>query len=132
MQDQIRYVKRKDIDTQKWDECIRNASNSIIYVYSFYLDAIAEQWDALIRNDYEAVMPLVWNEKLGIKYIYQPFFMAQTGVFGGSINAALIDSFINAIPSGIKYVDMDLHETNIGNAFAGNTSLRVNMILSLD
>jgi hypothetical protein len=118
MQDQIRYVKRKDIDTQKWDECIRSASNSIVYVYSFYLDAIAEKWDALIKNDYEAVMPLAWNEKLGIKYIYQPFFMAQTGVFGRSINTELIDSFINALPPDIKYADIDLHETNTSNAFA--------------
>jgi len=132
MQDQIRYVKRKDIDTQKWNECIRNAPAAIIYVYSYYLDAIADQWDALIKNDYEAVLPLTWKEKYGIKYIYQPFFMAQTGVFGQNITETILNDFIDAIPLEFKYVDIDLHETNFSEAVTIFSSARTNMILSLD
>ena len=132
MQDQIRYVKRKDIDTQKWNECIRNAPAAIIYVYSYYLDAIAEQWDALIKNDYEAVLPLPWKEKYGIKYIYQPFFMAQTGVFGQNVTETLLNNFIDAIPFAFKYVDIDLHETNYSETLMKDGSARMNMILSLD
>ena len=34
----IKYVKHKDIDKVKWDACIDNAPNALIYAYSYYLD----------------------------------------------------------------------------------------------
>ena len=132
MKDQLRYVQRKDIDTQKWNECIRNAPNAIIYAYSYYLDAITQQWDALVKNDYEAVFPLPCNEKFGIKYIYQPIFMAQTGVFGQQVTEKLLNDFIDAIPLEFKYVDIDLHETNFSETLTKDSSPRINMILSLN
>jgi hypothetical protein len=81
MMEELRYVKRKDLDTGKWNNCITNSSNVIIYALSFYLDALAENWDALVLRDYEAVMPLPWKKKWGIKYLYQPAFVQQTGIF---------------------------------------------------
>ena len=54
----IRYVTRAELDVQLWDNCITNASNGLIYAYSFYLDTIAKQWDALVLDDYRMVMPL--------------------------------------------------------------------------
>jgi hypothetical protein len=77
----IRYLKRQEIDPVKWDACIDGASNGLIYAYSFYLDHMAAQWDALVWNDYDAVMPLTWNKKWGIKYLYQPPLTQQLGVF---------------------------------------------------
>jgi len=82
--DAIRYIKRKDIDTQKWDACIDSASNGLIYAYSFYLDAMCDNWDALVLDDYKAVMPLPWRKKWGFKYVYRPAFTQQLGVFGSS------------------------------------------------
>ena len=66
-------------------------TNGFIYGYSFYLDHMAKHWDALVSGDYEAVMPLTWNRKYGIYYLYQPFLAAQLGVFGASINAATVE-----------------------------------------
>ena len=85
----IRDVLHKEIDFIKWDNCISNAPNGLIYGYSYYLDHMASQWDALVLNDYEAVMPLTWNRKYGIHYLYQPFLTAQLGVFGKNIIAEL-------------------------------------------
>ena len=65
----IRYLTRREIDTTKWDHCIDTAGNGLIYAYSFYLDHMARNWDALVLNDYEAVMPLTWNSKFGIRYL---------------------------------------------------------------
>ena len=64
MNSSIRYVKHDDIDPDKWDECVRNAKNGLIYGYSFYLDHMAKNWDGLILGDYEVVMPLPWNKKI--------------------------------------------------------------------
>ena len=59
----VSYLQNKDIDKIKWDKCIDTASNGLIYAYSFYLDTMAKHWDALVMNDYEAVMPITWNKK---------------------------------------------------------------------
>jgi hypothetical protein len=90
----IRYVKRKDIDVVKWDQCIDHATNGLIYAYSFYLDAVCDHWDALIFEDYTAVMPLPWRRKWGINYVYQPPFVQQLGVFGNHLTEDLLIFFM--------------------------------------
>ena len=70
----VHYITYQQIDKSKWDNCIDTAANGLVYGYSFYLDAMAKHWDALVLDDYEAVMPLTWNKKYGITYLYQPFF----------------------------------------------------------
>lgn len=76
------YLRQREIDKIKWDECIKNAPNERIYAYSWYLDAVAENWDAWVWGDYAAVMPLPWKSKFGLKYVYMPPFCQQLGVFG--------------------------------------------------
>lgn len=100
----IRYVKHKDIDKAKWDDCIKNAVNSLVYGLSWYLDVVCENWDALVSDDYEAVMPLPWKKKLGVKFVYQPFFAQQLGVFYRRIADDQTYEFLEAIPkSFLKY-----------------------------
>ena len=88
---QIKYLQHKEIDKSKWDACISRAPNGLIYPYSFYLDAMAKHWDALVLKDYEAVMPLTWNRKYGFYYLYQPAFTASLGVFGKNLTKEIID-----------------------------------------
>lgn len=126
----IQYIRQSDIDKTKWDQCIEKAGNGLIYGYSFYLDQMARNWDALVLNDYEAVMPLTWNSRCGIRYLYQPFITAQLGVFGQSVTADLCDDFIKAIPPSFRYIDILL---NAGNQpQSAIVSNRKNFILSLN
>ncbi len=108
----IKYLERNEIDTIKWDHCISNAFNGLIYARSFYLDAMAENWSALVAGDYQYVMPLTWNKKVGLKYLYQPYFTKSLGVFGNSRHSIEISSFLNAIPEMFRYWDIDLNENN--------------------
>lgn len=126
----IRYIPQQDIDKSKWDQCIGKATNGLIYGYSFYLDQMARNWDALVLNDYEAVMPLTWNSRWGIKYLYQPFITAQLGVFGQSVTTGICDDFIKAIPPTFRYIDILL---NAGNQPQSSTVIkRSNFILPLN
>ncbi|HRF18349.1 MAG TPA: hypothetical protein PK977_09275 [Chitinophagaceae bacterium] len=59
----IRYLTHREIDKAKWDYRVSSSSNGLIYAYSYYLDTMSKNWDALVLNDYEAIMPLVWNKK---------------------------------------------------------------------
>lgn len=128
----IQYLTHQQIDKQKWDECINSADSGLIYASSFYLDIMSKQWDALVLNDYEAVMPITWNKKYGIRYLYQPFLAAQLGVFGKNTTEKIVGSFINSIPASFKYVDICLNCKNIQSAPADSTSERSNFILDLN
>src|SRR5687768_17286505 len=103
MPEKIQYLEQKEIDKQKWDRCIDNAADGLIYGYSFYLDSMADDWCGLVLNDYEAVMPLPFRKKFGMRYVYQPAFIAQLGVFGGNGNKDTYDAFLNAIPASFRY-----------------------------
>jgi hypothetical protein len=128
----IQYLSRQQIDKTKWDQCIHNARNGLIYAYSFYLDTMAKHWDALVLNDYEAVMPLTWNKKYGIHYLYQPFLTAQLGVFGNNISDGLMESFLNALPVNFKYIDIFLNPENGVEIKGFNLYQRSNYILDLN
>lgn len=110
----IRFVPRKELDEARWNQCIDHAGNGLLYAKTFYLDAMARHWDALVEGDYESVMPLTWNRKYGVHYLYQPFLTAQLGVFGRSPSPALVSAFLQAIPARFRYWDICL---NAGNFF---------------
>ena len=76
---------------------------------------MSENWDALIFNDYEIVMPLTWKKKYTIYYLYQPFYTASLGIFGNDISAEIVNDFLKNIPSKFKYWDFYL---NRGNMFS--------------
>jgi hypothetical protein len=128
----IKYLRRQDIDSEKWDRCLEEAPNGLIYGYTFYLDAMAKNWDALVLGNYEAVMPLTWNRKFGIYYLYQPPFTASLGVFGKNLHPAVVEQFLSAIPKKFRLIEIDL---NAGNFFAEQKHsfvIRTNYVLRLD
>jgi Acetyltransferase (GNAT) domain len=127
----IRYLTYQQIDKTKWDACISNADNGLLYAYSFYLDAMAKHWDALVLNDYEAVMPLTYNKKYSIHYLYQPPFTACLGVFGNTLNAEMISAFLKAIPAKFKYWDIYFNPGNVFEIPGFNLYNRMNYVLNL-
>ena len=62
----IQYLLHPQINKKKWDGCIDNAANGLLYATSTYLDCMAVQWYALVLTDYEMVMPLPCRKKYGI------------------------------------------------------------------
>jgi hypothetical protein len=109
----IQYLQRAAIDTVKWDQCIDTASNGLVYGYSVYLDNMARQWDALVLNDYEAVMPLPWKKKYGLYYLAHAPLTASQGVFGKAVTETLTEAFIRAIPARFKVVDLLMNPANV-------------------
>jgi hypothetical protein len=77
----IQFISHQHIDKARWDECVLDATNSLIYAHSFYLDNLCFGWDAIIEPNYEWVLPLTHRKKFGISYLYQPAFTQQLGVF---------------------------------------------------
>jgi len=128
----IQYLTNRQIDKNKWDNCIADAANGLIYGYSFYLDHMAKHWDALVLNDYEAVMPLTWKSKYGINYLYQPFLTAQSGIFGKHITEEQVRQFLESIPTSFRLIEINLNSANVSGIPKGFYTHRSNYVLSLN
>ena len=102
MSSSIQIIPSAEIDTDKWDNCVTNNANGLIYSTYHYLNAIADNWHGLIINDYKAVMALPWRKKWGIKYIYTPPFMQQSGLTGNHDNEDVLKA-LNKFSSYITY-----------------------------
>jgi hypothetical protein len=112
MQYSIQYIKRNELNTAKWNDCIKTAENGLIYGYTWWLDAMADNWDALVLNDYEAVMPLTWRKKYSFYYLYQPPFTASLGMFYKKENTIGVAAFLKAVPPQFRLWDISLNEMN--------------------
>jgi hypothetical protein len=77
----IHFLRHKEIDPARWDECVSSSVSPLVYAKTFYLDHIAAAWDGLVGENYDWVMPLTWRKKFGIRYLYQPAFTQQLGTF---------------------------------------------------
>ncbi len=109
----IKHLKQEEIDYDKWDACIDKSINSYVYAYSWYLDIVAGKWDALVEDDYKSVFPLPFRKKFGIKYIYQPAFSQQLGLFSTTqLENDKLQKFLNTIPKEFKLIDLNLNKSN--------------------
>lgn len=123
LQGKLQYLHRHQIDTAKWDQCINNATNSLLYAHAFYLDYMAGEWDALVLGDYEAVMPLTWRKKFGIYYLYQPAFTQQLGIFtGAALNEELVNYFLRTLPSHFRFAEIFLNYAHPKQALPQRTN----------
>lgn len=109
----IHYLRHDEIDTDKWDQCIRKSFNSLVYGYSWYLDVVCHEWDGLVEDDYVRVMPLTGKRKAGIHYLYQPLFTQQLGIFStGLLNNQKVSEFLQQVPQKYKLAEINLNTFN--------------------
>lgn len=109
----LTYLEHADIDLAKWDACIRQAHNSLIYAQSSYLDLMASNWNGIILGNYEAVMPLPWRKKYGIGYLYQPAFTQQGGVFSNhQVPGDLVEAFLRLAYQKFAFAEIALNYAN--------------------
>jgi hypothetical protein len=112
MNSNLKYIKHAEVDAEKWDSCVIEASNSRIYALSWFLDRTAEVWDALVWGNYEYVMPLPIGKKFLIRYVYQPLFCQQLGIFP-SPPAEIIRSFLDELMQRFHYINIQMNSANL-------------------
>jgi hypothetical protein len=81
MNEEINIIPSHKLDKEKWDRCIEQSRNDIIYANSWYLDHMTGNWHGIVVNDYECVMPVPLKKKAGIRYCYDVPFVQQLGFF---------------------------------------------------
>lgn len=130
----LRHVTYDCIDKKKWDRCIEDSRNAMIYAESIYLDQMCKQWDAIVLDDYTAVMPLPWRKKMGIKYLYQPAFHQQGGIYSTKpLSGEMVRAFLDMASSIFKFAEITLNHDNEINELKDDFLLkqRNNFIVNL-
>ncbi len=129
----IRYLTNSEIDRKKWDHTIKTSCYETAYAYSWYLDRVAENWDALVEDDYSAVMPLTWKKKYLIRYIYQPLNCQQLGIFATDPpDRNRIKAFLDNIPSSFRMADLCINSSNMQIPDEMKSSKNSNYIIYLN
>lgn len=127
----LTLLNNTEIDKAKWDKCIADAVNGRIYGLSWYLDTMCPDWSAIVSDDYKFIMPLPVKIKWGIRYVFQPAFMQQLGIFSvEDCTIELTTAFIEKIKKKFKYAEINFNaENDIGKNFSFKN--KKNYLLSL-
>lgn len=105
----IKFLNHTKINKQKWDACIEASPDPCLFSYSWYLDAVAEDWGGLVLNDYEAIMPLAFRSKYSIAVVYQPFFTRYYALSAkGNVSDKMINEFLTSIPERFRHIEFNL------------------------
>ena len=97
----IKLLKHSEIDFAKWDALVDlTKGDGHWFSKSWYLNAQGE-WMALVKNDYEACLPLPITKKWKLKkMVYQPFFTRAYEVLGHSDKAEFLNYLKDSKLSG--------------------------------
>jgi len=127
----IQYLQHNQIDKTQWDATIAACGN--IYAYSWYLDVVHPDWEALVEDDYQSVMPLTGGKKFGVNYLFQPYFVQQLGVFSKApLTSEKTEEFLNAIPKKYRFAEIRLNESNTFNEGFQGIEYHRNVLLDLN
>jgi hypothetical protein len=110
----IAFLTRKEIDDARWDQLISGSAAETIYPYAWYLDAVAGNWSALVADDYRFVMPVIWKKKAGVRYMYQPYYTQQLGVFGREyVDPGLIRRMLHILYKKYRFGGINFNVKNL-------------------
>ncbi len=120
-------MKNRAIDFKRWDDAIAQSHNQLTYAFSWYLNVVSPDWEALVSEDYGFVMPLPVKSRYKIPYLVQPVLTQQLGIFSkNEISENIVKKFIKEIPY-FSY-ELALNEKN----FYGKALIFPNFILDLN
>lgn len=109
----MKLLQRAQINDTKWNNCVNDAVNGLIYANTWYLDVVAKKWCGLVWEEdgkYTAVFPLPFNKKIGFTYVYPPFFIQQLGLFTSDPNVrAQLPDIVDFIGRTFKFVELYLN-----------------------
>jgi hypothetical protein len=128
----IRIIPSHEIDSERWNACLLASENRMIYAEKIFLDHMADHWDGLVLNDYEAIFPLPWRKKWGVHYGYQPPFIQQLGVFAPSatLSPSLINAFLQTAQKHLQFAEITFNHAQANWQSSSIHSLRTNYLLS--
>ncbi|WP_343640039.1 hypothetical protein [Chryseobacterium sp.] len=91
----IRRLKYHEIDFVKYAQCLENSEQRKYSATKHFLDTTSTMpWEILVYKDYQAVMPVPFVRKYGMKIVHNPKLCQQLGVFSVKDDVDLNEAFL--------------------------------------
>ena len=127
----IRLLSASALDRHKYSACLAASLHPVGYAEAGYLGHMARQWSVLVLGDYEAVMPLPWNRKWGFRYVYNPAFVPQVGIFSARpLTIFLQDRFFLELKKHFSFCELFLNPGNRQEGLRNKTNYILPLSLS--
>ncbi len=92
----IKRLKYKEVDFDKYSKCLENSVQRKYSAKKEFLDITSgKNFEILIYNDYQAVMPVPLVRKFGINFVQNPKLCQQLGVFSETDDKEINTLFLN-------------------------------------
>lgn len=75
---------------------MKSTPNSSFFSYSWYLDAVAENWIVIVNDDYTSGIALPYIERASVKILYTPIFIRYIEFLGGETYEGGISKLIQS------------------------------------
>ncbi len=100
----VSRLHNTDINRTKWDDCVRQSFNTQVYGYAWYLDAVCDDWEALVYDDYLMVLPIPVTRRMGVRLISNPMYLPFVTIYSRvKPTAQSFYDFFEALPySNVK------------------------------
>ena len=126
----IRRLKYGEIDFAKYTRCLESSEQRKYSAASNFLDITSDkQWELLIYNDYEAVMPVPFVYKFGLKIVHNPMLCQQLGIFSAKDSVEINEQFLSYLE---KNYLIRIYPFNDANNFHSDLKKKKNYIIYPD
>lgn len=72
-------MKRNEISEKKWSDCVNHSANGHVFAQAWYLDIVCDDWQAIVSDEYEAVLPLPVKRNR-FRTVYTPYWTPYLGI----------------------------------------------------
>lgn len=114
----IRLLRYSELDLAAWDACVNSAREVVPYATSWWLQATAGRWDALVLQEelkgrYLAVWPLPVKRRPWGRELHQPPFTQQLGILTAAEGAAEPGCWpLDVLPAHYTRAHLQLNDEN--------------------
>ncbi|NRQ45264.1 MULTISPECIES: hypothetical protein [Chryseobacterium] len=126
----IKRLPYHEIDFGKYTQCLENSQQRKYSATKDFLDITSnKQWELLVYNNYEAVMPVPFVVKFGLKIVHNPMLCQQLGIFSLKDSVEINTEFLSYLQR--NYL-IKIYPFNDSNHFNSDLKKKKNYIIYPD
>lgn len=123
----IKRLPYHEIDFEKYTQCLENSQQRKYSATKDFLDITSnKQWELLVYNNYEAVMPVPFVVKFGLKIVHNPMLCQQLGIFSLKDSVEINTEFLSYLQR--NYL-IKIYPFNDSNHFNSDLKKKKNYII---
>lgn len=123
----IKRLKYPEIDFNKYSACIESAAQYKYTAERSFLDIVSgNNWELLVYKDYEAVMPVPYIFKYGLRFVLNPNLCQQLGIFSKKDMVGLNEAFLAFFRQNYR---IWYYAFNDSNGFRSSLATRKNFLM---